>query len=805
MQKKAVERVLSNQIEASVTQRKQDRQADEHRKYRERRHELIEKKKKLELGIEYARAQGAAVSEVMELQKEFVEVTRLLNTKYKTIAAQAKKRTVTKFDNLVQQEFDGPLLTLEDLKYPEKLKEGYVTKYSRWEHASWYFEDPTTQKDSFRRVVNFDCRVGDQHLTDKQFSKLVEAFKVAMFVRIHGGLSKKFKPETLAERAGGYRLFAQWLLEWTEIKDLSEVTREVADQYLDYIIQSKVNLSDGSDLSVHMIQYRVQAIFDMFETKTFLDMSNVPSLPENPYPGETPHNIGRRLAYKAIGLIQPLPKKDFINIMNTALWYLDGPAKDILRMVRKVKEGLRKPRRVPLGKKKENALREALLADFEFTALAANGIDVWRNHLDDDELYVGVKTARSAIMSATEVADNLVYSVYACTSIILQGLTGCRASEIAGFKANGRNADTLLPNCIRLAFDQSGKIEQFYLRGDLFKTTSRKESVEWLIGARPVGAKDLPPAVRAVKLAYDLSCLLKTQPSEWDNSVEPSGESSLSIETPLFCQRKNSARSIFMIESFDHWKPLGINSLLKAFCGQYVDARYLQGDRILRTHAWRKTFAQFIYALDPMLAPALSQHFKHLKIAMTMEAYITNDPVILDFMKSERARNSARVLYEISTGKKPAAGRMASRIEELRTFVESVSEEKPEDEIVQELATVLEKEHLSFWFLEWGSCGIAFNPLQANCHAESNTIKWSNISPNFKFRDLDVCMSCKRLLIMPEHKRFWQDRLDLLQKNKSFVDENIPSIQSNLIEKRLRQAQGIVKQLNKAEIANGAK
>jgi hypothetical protein len=72
-----------------------------------------------------------------------------------------------------------------------------------------------------------------------------------------------------------------------------------------------------------------------------------------------------------------------------------------------------------------------------------------------------------------------------------------KLTELCGLEP-GIDRESGLPTCIRVRRSYSVLNELFHVDGRLFKTVARSERVEWLVGSRPVGSKEIPPPVRAV-------------------------------------------------------------------------------------------------------------------------------------------------------------------------------------------------------------------------------------------------------------------------------------------------------------------
>jgi integrase len=229
--------------------------------------------------------------------------------------------------------------------------------------------------------------------------------------------------------------------------------------------------------------------------------------------------------------------------------------------------------------------------------------------------------------------------------VVLQGLTGMRASELIGLEAADLTENGS-PVCLRSRLTRDGAFEVFELHG---KTTKgRKRQTYWVIGARPTGSSYEPPPVRAVRV---LARLLEP----WRRL---GGRTTLLV---TFSSAKGLPRqkgSIGRVYSgtLTYWQ--------KEFCNEHVDLtgvpdavlRVKPAHMSLRGHRWRPTFAVYMYRVHSGLVPALADHFKHSAQVMTEHGYIGNNPSILDAMDAARVQSTAMMLLQLSSGSAPAAG-----------------------------------------------------------------------------------------------------------------------------------------------------
>lgn len=580
------------------------------------------------------------------------------------------------------------------------------------------------------------------------------------------------KVQTINEVSLGVRYWIRWLCA-AGYRSLDAVGSEAMQAFEDYLIADLLNDDLDDNLTSSSIARYMRAPFAFWEERTRIESLGITGLPALPFPGETPHTVASRLTRVALGRIQPLPREVLVPLMNAASWFIHEPAQDIVNMVAFLAA------EVPsvLGAKGDRATKSHLgryiTGKVKFSAVDGQP---WHGSLANKCERIGAKNLTPKIESGIELARDLVQDVMAAASILIQGAAGLRVSEIEMLEAKEKNPSTGLPDCVEVRPDDTGCIELFYLRGFLVKTTKSRMAADWLIGARIVGAKHLPPPVEAVCRIFELSQVLTPEGGLRRLFIGPSG----------------GAWNYFTGAS----RPLDgfqIQNLQRAFAANYVNRNLLNNIEILRTHAWRKSFAQFVFSVDSTLGPALSQHFKHLHVAMTMEAYVTNDPILLGYLESERAMETARELYQISTGREAGAGQLGKALNEHREQIAALASGTNEREAVEALYAFVQAHHIPFWFLEWGNCGIALAPSEAACHKEAGTVSWRNIAPEFRYRDLDVCAGCSRLVILRRHLPFWKDRYDRLRETFEALDVDTGAVFRAAVRRKLGQAKAIVK------------
>jgi hypothetical protein len=377
-----------------------------------------------------------------------------------------------------------------------------------------------------------------------------------------------------------------------------------------------------------------------------------------------------------------------------------------------------------------------------------------------DEFWAVYKKGYTrSTVSGSQLLRSLICSIRDACSIVIQSETGLRVSELCGLDP-GIDQESGLPTSVRVRRSYSGLNELFYVDGRLFKTVPTSERVEWLVGSRPVGSKEIPPPVRALgvltrlldpwrKLARDpeIARTLFVQPAGIHGMPGKSGIGITFEDMILVGQRQFVYRYVDLSKLPDRNRR-----------GEDLAAYRENRGLCLRTHQWRKTFARYICGTDSRMLPAVSRHFKHLTLAMTEEAYLGKNPALQDAYESNINQSTARILYENARGKPAQAGRMAKVIDEHRADLQALIANKDERDGRRAIQKWVEHNRLQIFFAPHGKCFIRMDPVGARCHEVGQTVHWLNEEPDYAIRHPSLCAGCSCFLVDKENEEFWLQR-----------------------------------------------
>jgi hypothetical protein len=213
----------------------------------------------------------------------------------------------------------------------------------------------------------------------------------------------------------------------------------------------------------------------------------------------------------------------------------------------------------------------------------------------------------------------------------------------------------------------------------------------------------------------------------------------------------------------------------------------------LTTHQWRKSFALFMVRTDSRLLRAVSNHFKHLSLAMTEQSYMGNDPTLLGMLKDVALDETARVLYEISSDGTHAAGRCVEGLAAHLNALQRKLTHKSEEAQTAEMRKLVADDNVRVWSCDWGWC--FFRSETARCHALAGSIDMRADHPHFGKRAPGICCNCANLVVLDEHGEFWRRRyaqsLEMLKANKDAGFDDVLDI----TQERIRQCEYVLHML----------
>lgn len=367
------------------------------------------------------------------------------------------------------------------------------------------------------------------------------------------------------------------------------------------------------------------------------------------------------------------------------------------------------------------------------------------------------------LISLMQRVRQLVMAICSAAHLVIQSTTGMRIGEICGLKA-GIDLQTGLPRSVHLEDSPDGLSDVFVLTSELSKTEEAPRDVPWVVGYRPKGTADFPPAVHAIiildRLLDPWRELLGT-----DDLFVTLGSRRALPKSPRGVSRINSDRLRELSKNFiAEWVDLTAlpdEAEKKTMDQELVPYRESHG-RTIKTHQLRKSFGYFASNIDRRLLPMLQMNFHHVSIAMTDGSY-TGNPVLERDANDVRYQSLALESLEIARGGSGMAGRYGEQLEskiigELGTRIEGLSKE---DAYFEAFLYVAEAGIDRLFFEPYGICGALSASVMA-CHEAGGTTdiaRWEpRLSPNYETRQPSLCAGCACFAIARRHLPYWEIR-----------------------------------------------
>ena len=468
---------------------------------------------------------------------------------------------------------------------------------------------------------------------------------------------------------------------------------------------------------------------------------------EDPLDGYSPISIAEKLAISASIPVQEIDDETFALIVNHALEVIKSPeATELIEITNRLAEY-----RIP-GVRNGSGI----FADIS-----------WVPQFGDK---IGPEGFR-----LEQAFRRQIGRLVGAASLVLQALTAIRPSELAGleYASDVDDPDDCYPveiGCVTVGQTFDGMFEIFKLKGFVYKMKAVPEPAEWVLGLRPTGAKYYPPTVEAVEIIAKL----------FHSARIVDGDSH------LFVQIKSDL-SVAQIYS-DWLRDWQFKVILEATHGRTLECP------TATPRVWRKSFARYMFRINPSLLPAISNHFQHVSMATTESAYIKPNIGTLDSWTNTAAEQAGSFISEIIAGKLSVVGPVREALDRIIAFAGPRLDNLDEASKLGVCIEVAQRQRLSLFEAHFGFC--VFRGDGANCLLPNEV----RVSPALGRRTPDVCRSCKNFAVAVHHRGFWEKRRrGLLALRESMA----PSDQlAYAVAHRLEACELVLSWLGDANVAN---
>jgi integrase len=626
------------------------------------------------------------------------------------------------------------------------LTDDWISEHSRWFDKSWYFENPTAGQTKDRSTIKWDFDLPDgSTFTDPQWGKLLEACKRFFFsLREEPLKGKPWKPGSVACLSESIKYLVRWMVQ-NNYASFNELNSDACDEFLDDLVKDKVtgDFDDGG-INAVSLSYYIGILIKLYHQGPVLKLMGISPMPSVPFHGRKSLDVAKELAHTVYGSIPPVPDSVFIPTANATMKWLDERAEEILNLQeaclslhsKEVTGQSQKARLIPnfkrtLSKNKIKAFRSLVLQvtdDPWHTPVGAKESDRANNHMES----INFKPRLQIRKLITELRD-------ACV-ITLQAFVGMRISEVCGLRAYPLDRKTNLPACVEICPSRSGHYDVFFVKGRLFKTTENEQEATWVAGMRPRGTEYLPPPIKAL-------IVLERLFRPWRDLA---GRKDLILLFKPKSGLPKTPKSVGSINAF------ALNRGQQDWIKKHVELPADFADWRVTTHQWRKSFALYTIRTDNRMLAAVSQHFKHVSLLMTEQAYVGNDIELLGIRKDMVVQETTRILWEVTTGKTCAGGKMAEKIHMRTDEIGTKLADKTADQQRKEIEGLVYSTDIRVWSCDWGWC--FFRPETSRCHIQQPGRRLLAFKPDDATRNPNICCECSNLITTQEHIPFWIER-----------------------------------------------
>jgi hypothetical protein len=639
-----------------------------------------------------------------------------------------------------------------------------ITPESKAQEAIWRFMPTTPGMSRARCQINWGMELLDgSHLTDPRHARRLEWAKKLLALKLHAPENGDVPaPATLSVIQQGFR----WLLSWMAARGMQTPDHLDVDAYLDELPQLIAEKSDDDEITIAQATRPLLILPWLWSERRLLQKWGVNALKDNAFRDHGIDHYARAIATKSLGWIPPLPDEVSIPLFNEIAWWLGKPAEDVIRLLKVVEDPLAgKPVEFATKQSKKGwATRIAgvtknarldrasrFFEEFTFSTLPGDSVP-W--HLPLTEF-----ASTNPDQVPFERLRVLFDAVREACALCVQGMCGLRISELLGIEA-GYEPETGLPKGVRIEDSATGLYRVYIIRTVLTKTEQGlPREMDWVLGLIPRGSEAEPLPVRALRLLNELHApwraaaktnRLILSGNHGDRLARPSTELNAMSADPM-----RSAMKRFIARWVD-LSSLPDQSKHRTKDNDLVEWRDSKG-AVFKSHMLRKSWAQFMFAVDPKLLPAIQMQFHHLSVAMSDTGYIGSNPLLVGDMDSVATQARNLMILEMVLGRNPFAGKMGEQLEEATKELARQVKGLPITDAYSAVVDFCEHAQLPIFFSPHGAC-MPIATHEMRCHDESCTPPLLRTQPNPLTRQPSLCVGCNCFILDARHSEFWTAR-----------------------------------------------
>lgn len=625
-----------------------------------------------------------------------------------------------------------------------------ISEHSSWGDGTWYMPAQRAGLTPGRCCYRWESMEASERLIDD-----IKLFVWSVHHENFRGRAAKNSGASTRSYAVGR--FVKWM-NHAGVERLSDLPAGFGFQYLAYLLDQP-GAGKLKDVTIGRL---INVPVHIFDQSSVLRAAGRDAIEFHPFNGRNPYSLARDYG-EDVGTYPPVPDELFVRVATEVSVWIERNSCDISSMLAR-------------------AARAKTSGDYNY--------EKWRAYGVNKEL-AGARFRATGVEWRSALGENvsgelaeLLEDLRAACVIAVQAFTGVRINEVLGLEAEPRDERTEWPACLSVRPSLSGLMEVFYIRGKVTKGHDEHQEVEWVAGARPMGTDYLPPPAKAIIVLEEMFRPWRINGVSrlvLSRAVGPTG-------LPDTLPMRSCPYAVALKDQ--------VRFISRQIYGPDPNFAERVGWWRVTTHQWRKSFAQFVVRSDERLLRAVSEHFKHVSLAMTSEGYVGNDLELLGLIDDEALNRVAEVTILAISGEIAIAGPLAEMIERQRERLAREVGEGTSDARIAALKDLLREDSVRSWSCGWGDC--FFRPETARCHAEVlGTYTLRARKPNAETRRPEVCCECANLVVLPEHRPFWESRR---VKNQLIVDSDLDlkSGGARLAKVRVEQANKILKRLDYA-------
>lgn len=653
-------------------------------------------------------------------------------------------------------------LTAEELAaYP-------ITPYSQYRDLKWRVPVTTPGGNQTDATVNWDLTLhdGSRLSQPRHVQRLGWAKKLMALVLKAPASGVVPSPASMSSFQQGFR----WLISWMAERGLQrpdEFDQNVFDEYIEDLPRFIAEWADDEEITQSQVTRALYILSWLWSERRLMTQWGVPTLSFNPFRERWVDTYAQSIATKTRGWIPPLPDEVAIPLFNTAAGWLGQPAEDVIRLVEAVtadplagkevevstRQSRRGLRRQKAGSKKVARRTRAhrILASYRFGTVPG-ALRPWHAPLDDRYEEAHGETPLRRLRALFDAVRE------ACALTVL-GQTGMRMSELLGIEA-GIDMQTGLPSGVRIEASATGLYDVFLLRTVLSKTEEGlPREMDWVLGLRPTGTVEEPLPVRALRLLDRLHAPWRQRAKTTRLLIASNVGSALPLKTKALGEMPSDRMRHALKRFIANWVDLsGLpdESRHKIKDNDLREWRESKGG-VFTSYMLRKAWAQFMFATDPRLMPAIQLQFHHLSMAMTDTGYIGANPLIVRNMDTVATQARNIMMLEMVLGRNPFAGKMGEQMEQATRDLAANAKDLPTSEAYKTVVKFCDDIQLPIFFSPHGAC-MPLRVSKMRCHDEAETPVLLRKQPNARTRQPSLCIGCDCFVLDARHAGFWASR-----------------------------------------------